>query len=112
TTHIEAQFAWSKGATQEQMRDVLQDIRHAQWRWDFAAAGHGSAFHAPVESSRIIATGIAKAQEARRKIAKVLAELGHLGEVPMPDISTKAKAQAYLGLDMVKLNDEKAEFLK
>ncbi len=112
TTHIEAQFAWSKGATQEQMKDVLQDIRHAQWRWDFAAAGHGSAFHAPVETSRIIATGIAKAQEARRKIAKVLAELGHLGEVPMPDISTKAKAQAYLGLDMVKLNDEKAEFLK
>ena len=29
----------------------------------------------------------------------------------MPDISTKAKAQEYIGLDMPKLNKDKAEFM-
>ena len=101
-----------KGATEEQMKDALMDIRHAQWRWDFAAASHGGAFHAPVEASRIIGTGIKKAQDARLKIARVLSELGYTGEVPMPDLSTKELAQTYIGLDMVKLNKEKADFLK
>ena len=29
----------------------------------------------------------------------------------MPDISTKAKAQSYIGLDMPKLNSQKKKFL-
>ncbi len=33
--HIEAKFAWDKGATETQMKDVLALIRQAQWRWDF-----------------------------------------------------------------------------
>ncbi len=110
--HIEAQFAWSKGATEEQMKDALMDIRHAQWRWDFAAASHGGAFHAPIETLRILGTGIAKAQDARLKIGTVLRKLGFDGEVPKPDLSTKELAQSYIGLDMVELNKEKAEFLK
>ena len=110
--HIEAQFAWEKGATEVQMHGALMDIRHAQWRWDFAAASHGGAFHAPVESARIIGTGIEKAQEARLKLAYILSELGHNGEVPMPDVSTKSKAQAYIGLDMKKLDSDKAKFLE
>ncbi|HQV34630.1 MAG TPA: ammonia-forming cytochrome c nitrite reductase subunit c552, partial [Calditrichia bacterium] len=39
-------------------------------------------------------------------------QLGFSGEVAYPDISTKAKAQAFIGLDMDKLNDEKETFLK
>jgi nitrite reductase (cytochrome c-552) len=31
--------------------------------------------------------------------------------VPYPDIATKEKAQAYIGLDMMKLDAEKAVFL-
>ncbi len=112
TAHIEAKFAWDQGATDEQMKDALMDIRHAQWRWDFAAASHGGAFHAPVEATRIIGTGIKKAQDARLKIARVLSELGYNEDVPMPDLSTKELAQSYIGLDMVKLNQEKADFLK
>jgi nitrite reductase (cytochrome c-552) len=108
--HIEAKTAWDKGADEAQMKDVLQLIRQAQWRWDFSAASHGASFHAPLEISRIIANGIIKAQEARIKLTRVLAKLGFSGEVPYPDISTKAKAQAYIGLDMAKLNKAKEEF--
>ena len=110
--HVEAKFAWDIGATEEQMKDILMDIRHAQWRWDYAAASHGASFHSPVEIGRIISTGITIAQEGRIKLARVLSDLGHNKPIPYPDISTKAKAQKYIGLDMDKLNAEKELFLK
>jgi len=108
--HIEAGKAWELGATEEQMKDILMDIRHAQWRWDFTAASHGASFHAPVEIGRIMGSGMAIASEARVKLARVLASLGHNEPVQMPDISSKEKAQKYIGLDMEKLNKEKNEF--
>ena len=109
--HVEAKTAWDKGAEEIQMKEILWDIRHAQWRWDYAAASHGGSFHSPVETSRIIGTGITIAQEARIKLARLLADLGHNDEVPYPDISTKAKAQEFIGLEMDKLNSEKNEFI-
>lgn len=108
--HVEAKTAWDNGATEESMKPILQDIRHAQWRWDYAAAGHGSAFHAPLETARVITTGIEKAQNARIKLARLLSGLGIKGEVPFPDIETKEKAQKFIGLDMDKLRAEKATF--
>ncbi len=110
-SHVEAKTAWDKGASEEQMKDILNDIRRAQWRWDFSAAGHGNSFHSPVEISRIIAGGIAFAQEARVRLARVLSSLGYNQEVPYPDINTKTKAQEYTGLDMKKLNEEKQVFI-
>jgi nitrite reductase (cytochrome c-552) len=94
------------------MKDILTDIRHAQWRWDYAAAGHGNSFHSPVEISRIIASGIEIAQEARIKLARLLADLDCNKEIPYPEIDSKAKAQEYIGLDMKKLYGEKQQFLK
>ncbi|MCV5649444.1 ammonia-forming cytochrome c nitrite reductase subunit c552, partial [Escherichia coli] len=38
--HFEAGEAWKAGATEEEMKPILQDIRHAQWRWDYAIASH------------------------------------------------------------------------
>lgn len=110
--HVEAKFAWDKGATEPQMKDILMDIRHAQWRWDYAAAAHGASFHSPVEIGRVISTGLTIAQEARIKLARLLADLGHNKAVPYPDISTKEKAHEYLGMPMEKLNKEKQEFKK
>ncbi|HQU70821.1 MAG TPA: ammonia-forming cytochrome c nitrite reductase [Calditrichia bacterium] len=110
--HIEAQKAWQLGATEAQMKSILMDIRHAQWRWDYSVASHGGTFHSPVEASRIVSTATEIAQEARVKLARLLGQLGFSGEVAYPDISTKAKAQAFIGLDMDKLNDEKETFLK
>ncbi|MCB2220853.1 MAG: ammonia-forming cytochrome c nitrite reductase subunit c552 [Bacteroidetes bacterium] len=92
------------------MKEILTDIRHAQWRWDYAAAAHGGSFHSPVEIGRTVSTGITIAQEGRIKLARLLAELGFNDEVPYPDISTKAKAQEFIGLPMEKLKEEKQEF--
>lgn len=110
--HIEAKKAWDLGATEEQMKDILMDIRHAQWRWDYAAASHGASFHSPVETGRVIGSGFEIAQDARLKLARLLSDLGHNKPVDMPDISTKSKAQEYIGLDMKKLEHEKDEFKK
>ena len=94
------------------MKDILMDIRHAQWRWDYATAGHGASFHAPVEIGRTVSSGLAIAIEARVKLARVLAALGQKTPVSMPDISTKAKAQEYLGLNMKKLHADKEKWKK
>jgi nitrite reductase (cytochrome c-552) len=105
--HVEAGKAWELGATEEQMKEILYDIRRAQWRWDFAAAGHGNSFHAPVETARIVASGIDLAGNARINLSRILASLGWNKEVPYPDIDTKEKAQKFIGLDMETLNAEK-----
>ena len=108
--HVEAKKAWELGATETQMEDILMGIRHAQWRWDYVAASHGGSFHSPVESGRIVSTGITTVQETRLKLARLFAEFGFNKEVPYPDISTKAKAQEYIGLDIEKLKAEKNMF--
>lgn len=108
--HVEAGKAWELGATAESMEEILMDIRHAQWRWDYAVASHGGSFHAPVEVGRIVASAIHIAQNGRLKLARLLSSMGYNDIVQMPDISTKAKAQEYIGLDMDKLNTEKENF--
>jgi len=108
--HLEAQFAWEKGADEAQMKDALQLIRQSQWRWDYAVASHGGSFHSPVEFQRILALSLDRAHKARFEVSKVLAELGFTGTVPLPDLSTKEKAQAYIGLDMEKERAGKASF--
>lgn len=109
--HVEAKTAWEKGADSVAMAPVLQLIRKAQWRWDMVAAGHGNSFHAPVESSRIIAQGLDMAQEARVHLARTLSKLG-VDSVAYPDIADKAKAQSFIGLDMEKFRSEKQNFLQ
>lgn len=109
--HIEAKFAWDKGATAAEMEPVLKDLRKGQWRWDYAVASHGAAFHAPQEVMRLLASAMEYAKDARLQIARVVARHGFTGQIPLPDISTKAKAQAYIGLDMPKLNGQKKQFL-
>ncbi len=111
TAHIEAKFAWDKGATEAEMKPVLDLLRKSQWRWDFAVASHGASFHAPQEITRILSHSLDLANQARLKVAKVLARHGFTGDVPMPDISTKAKAQAYIGVDMKQKEADKEKFL-
>jgi nitrite reductase (cytochrome c-552) len=111
-THLEAEFAWNQGATEDQMREALHKIRHAQWRWDYAAATHGGAFHAPLELVRTLGNGLDLAHEARREVTAVLTELGWTDDVPLPDVSTKQKAQEYIGIDLQQLEAEKQEFLE
>lgn len=111
-THIEAKTAWDNGATETEMQPILQAIRHAQWRWDYAAASHGGTFHSPLESTRILGSALEKAGEARLMLTALLERKGIKTPIAYPDISTKSKAQAYIGLNMQKLIAEKNEFLK
>ncbi len=108
--HLEAKKAWELGATDQEMKEILMGIRHAQWRWDYAAAAHGGSFHAPIETGRIIATGLTIAQETRIQLARLLAAKGFNQELPYPDISTKAKAQEFIGIDIKKENELKKTF--
>jgi nitrite reductase (cytochrome c-552) len=109
--HIEAKFAWDKGATEKEMAPVLTLIRQSQWRWDWVAAANGLGFHSPVEAARTLGASIGKAEQARTHIVRILARHGYTDEIPLPDISTKARAQAYIGLDMEKFKAGKKEFL-
>jgi nitrite reductase (cytochrome c-552) len=110
--HIGAKIALENGATVDEMKAVQVLIRHAQWRWDYMAASNGMGFHAPAESIRILATSIQQTQEARILLTEIL--MKHNVKLPfsMPDISTKDKAQAFVGLDMKKIREEKDNFRK
>lgn len=110
--HIEAKFAWDKGASEAQMKNILRLIRQAQWRWDFAIASHGASFHAPQEVQRILGDGLDKALQARMALFRLLVTLGYSHEVPMPDLSSKEKAQRYIGLDMEAERAAKDKFLQ
>jgi nitrite reductase (cytochrome c-552) len=110
--HIEAKSAWDAGATEAEMKQALQYIRQAQWRWDYAAAGHGNSFHAPVELLRVLGTSVDKAQMARLELAQILFKYHVKWPVALPDISDKAKAQQYIGLDMKKLIEDKEVWKK
>ena len=109
--HIMAKAAWDNGATEAEMQQALQLIRQAQWRWDFAVASHGGSFHAPVETQRILAHSLDRSMQAQLELQKTLFALG-VREVTMPDVSTKAKAQEYIGLDMKKLRNDKDNWIK
>ncbi|MDO5035610.1 MAG: ammonia-forming cytochrome c nitrite reductase [Porphyromonas sp.] len=108
--HLEAEFAWKLGATAEEMAPVLQLIRESQWRWDYGVATHGGSFHAPQEITRILSAGMQRAMDARLVIAQVVGKHGHTGEIPIPDVSTKEKAQRYIGLNPEELQQMKREF--
>ncbi|MDP2088845.1 MAG: ammonia-forming cytochrome c nitrite reductase [Flavobacteriaceae bacterium] len=110
--HFEAKQCWDLGATEKEMAAILQDIRKGQWRWDYAASGHGNSFHAPVETGRVISQGIMYTQEARIKLAKLLLNKGFKGDVPYPNIKTKAEAQKLIGLDIPAEKAAKEKFKK
>ncbi|WP_025819398.1 ammonia-forming nitrite reductase cytochrome c552 subunit [Shewanella marina] len=110
--HFEAAAAWEAGATEAEMKPILTDIRHSQWRWDYAIASHGVAAHAPEEALRVLGTSLNKAADARVKLAQLLATKGVKQPIAMPDVSTKAKAQAVLGMNMEKMNADKKKFIE
>ncbi|HEY9550931.1 MAG TPA: ammonia-forming cytochrome c nitrite reductase, partial [Prevotella sp.] len=109
--HIEAKFAWEHGATEKEMQLTLDDIRKSQWRWDYALAGHGAAFHAPQEVMRLLADAMEYAKDARLQVARIVARHGYTGDIPLPDISTREKAAKYVGLNMQQLRTQKKQFL-
>ncbi len=109
--HIMAKTAWDNGASETEMAPVLKLLRQAQWRWDMAVASHGASFHAPVETQRILAHSLDKTLLAQLEVQKILFAHGVKNTV-MPDLSTKEKAQAYIGLDMKTIKEKKARWVQ
>lgn len=110
--HFQAKFLWDNGATEEQMKPILDLIRKSQWRWDFITASHGAAFHAPIESQKVLGDGMFFAMQAESDMNSLTDRLKITAKFEMPDITTKAKAQAVIGLDMEKEEKAKKEFMK
>lgn len=109
SAHLMAKKAWEKGATEAEMRKSVETIRSSQWLWDYSIASHGSFFHAPEETLRLLAVANDKAQEARVTLSGVLAKYGVLN-YKVPDFSTKEKAQKLAGVNLSKLVNEKKRF--
>ncbi|MCL2028976.1 MAG: ammonia-forming cytochrome c nitrite reductase [Deltaproteobacteria bacterium] len=107
--HLMTKAAMEAGATDEELAEARKLIRASGWRWDFAVASHGGSFHAPVETQRILAHALDTALRAQLVLKDVLFSKG-ITDWKMPDISTKEKAQAYIGLDMDAYRAQKEEF--
>ncbi|MCL2790885.1 MAG: ammonia-forming cytochrome c nitrite reductase subunit c552 [Desulfobulbus sp.] len=110
--HIMAKAALDAGATAEDIKPVQDLLRQAGWRWDFGVASHGASFHAPVETARILSHALDKSLLAQIEAQKLLTKYNATVALPNLDHWTKAEAQKYIGLNMEKLNADKAEFLK
>ena len=65
----------------------------------------------PEVALRMLGTALDKAADARTKLARLLAARDQ-PRIAIPDISSKEKAQAALGMDMKQMNSDKAQFLK
>ncbi len=107
--HLETGKALKLGATAAEVKEIQTHIRHAQWRWDYSIASHGSFFHAPEETLKLLASANEIAQQARLKLVRLLAKYGSANYVA-PDFSTKAKAQKLAGVPLQKLVDAKMHF--
>ncbi len=107
--HLTAAKAWEVGATEEEMKPIQDTIRSAQWLWDYSIASHGSFFHAPDETLRLLGVANNKAMEARLELLTLLAARGVIDH-EVPSFSTKEQAQVLAGLDLAELIDGKLAF--
>lgn len=98
--HFDVAAAIKAGAADEELKSVRQQLRHAQFRWDFVSASNGMGFHSPQESMRILADAIDQAQQVRVAVSRILARYGAKEAPAYPDLSTREKAvnaiQGYL----------------
>jgi len=107
--HLETKKAIESGATNKELTLIRDDIRSAQWKWDYAVASHASFFHAPEETLRLLSVANETAMQARLKLVSLLASKGVMN-YSAPDFSTKEKAQELAGVPLQKLITEKLKF--
>lgn len=94
--HLEIGEAMKRGATDAELEKPRDLLSRAQMYWDYVAANNGMGFHAPQECARVLAKAIDLGSQSRLETTRVLAKYGALGPVLKPDISSVAKAQAYI----------------
>lgn len=96
SAHLEIGDAMKLGATDDELLLVRKLVSKAQMYWDYIAASNGMGFHAPQESARVLGKALDLAQECRLKTQALRMKHGATGDIEQPDISSKAKAQAYI----------------
>lgn len=94
--HLEIGDAKALGASDAELESVRTLVSQAQMYWDYIAASNGMGFHAPQESSRVLGKSLDIAQECRLATQAIRLAHGAKGPVAMPDLSDKAKAQAFI----------------
>ena len=109
--HYEAGAAWDAGANWEMMNAAIMDIRHSQWRWDFAMSSHGLYAHNSKEAHALLDKANEQVTAARTKLAEILENL-KVTKVNYPDYSTKTAAQKAIGINLEQLTKEKQKFIE
>ncbi len=94
--HITLGDAVKLGATDAELAAPRNMLRRAHTYWDYIAAANGMGFHAPQESARVLAKAANLAQECRIATERIRTKYGAKSEAPMPDLSTKEKAAAFV----------------
>lgn len=84
------------GATDAELEKARSLVVKGQMYWDYIAANNGMGFHAPQEGSRVLNKASRYAQEARLAAEMVRVAHGASGAYALPDLSTKAKATAWI----------------
>ncbi|TKB58739.1 ammonia-forming cytochrome c nitrite reductase subunit c552 [Ferrimonas aestuarii] len=108
--HAEAGALTEARVSFSEMGAALMDIRHAQWRWDFATSSHGVHAHNPKEGLELLAVAKRQATMARARL-EVLLDKYPDAKVVYPDLSSKAAAHKAIGFDEAKAQAQKEAFL-
>ncbi len=94
--HLEIGDAARHGATDAELEEVRDLLSRAQLSWDYVASANSQGFHAPEEALRILGRSLDLAGQCRQRTREIRAARGRREPVPIPDLSTKAKAQAFI----------------
>ncbi|MBX7133563.1 MAG: ammonia-forming cytochrome c nitrite reductase subunit c552 [Fimbriimonadaceae bacterium] len=94
--HLEIGDAMKRGATDSDLDEARQLVSKAQMYWDYVAANNGMGFHAPQECARVLNKALQLSTDGRLAINRVRAKFGVNEPLTLPDVSDKAKAQAYI----------------
>ena len=90
--HFDVAAAVQTGATGEELYDIRQMLRHAQFKWDYCSSNNGMGFHAPQEYLRIVGESAVEAQKVRLEVARIFAAKGITDTPTYPDVTTREKA--------------------
>jgi nitrite reductase (cytochrome c-552) len=80
------------GATDDQLRPLLELQRKAQWRMDFVAAENSMGFHAPQELARILAEAIDMSRQAQ--LGAIAFKVPANATIPTPPAPSNSGAPA------------------
>ena len=112
SAHLEAQKAWEVGAKEDEMKEPLDLIRKAQWRYTSVFSSWGSYFHATDESMRLYSNANEYAQQARLALTKILAKYGELDYKAPSFVSKKEVFDYAKPQNRAKVIKEKCEWIE